>query len=163
MRKIILAVSLLLCTVVFASTTDSLTVKTTKSDTSETIFRHLEKPDSQTNAMVTVHLKPIMQKAIEAQKTSNSNETQRGYRVQLFSSNNSQRARGDAFNVEKTITEKLPNLPVYVTYTSPFWKVRVGNCVTHTEAQTLRQYLIENFPEFQTETYIVPDQIVVNQ
>ena len=57
----------------------------------------------------------------------------------------------------------MPNLPVYVTYTSPFWKVRVGNCVTHDEAQTLRQFLIENFPEFQTETYIVPDQIVVNQ
>jgi hypothetical protein len=123
----------------------------------------LAEPDSQTNAVINVYLKPIMQKAIEAQKGSGANETQRGFRVQLFSSNNAQRARGDAFNVEKTILDKMPNLPVYVTYTSPFWKVRVGNCTTHAEAQTLRQYLIENFPEFQTETYIVPDQIVLNQ
>ncbi len=160
MKKLILAFILLGCTSLFASTTDSLSVRT---NTSETLFNNLAKPDSQTNAVVNVHLKPIMQKAIEAQKAGNSNETQRGYRVQLFSSNNAQRARGDAFNVEKTILDKMPNLPVYVTYTSPFWKVRVGNCVTHAEAQTLRQFLIENFPEFQTETYIVPDQIVVNQ
>lgn len=160
MKKIIVAISLLCCTSLFASTTDSLSVH---SNTSETLFNTLATPDSQTNAVVNVHLKPIMQKAIEAQKGSNANETQRGYRVQLFSSNNAQRARSDAFNVEKTILDKMPNLPVYVTYTSPFWKVRVGNCVTQADAQNLRKFLIENFPEYQTETYIVPDQIVVNQ
>lgn len=98
MKKLILAISLLCCTGLFASTTDSLSVR---ANTSETLFNTLAKPDSQTNAVVNVHLKPIMQKAIEAQKAGNANETQRGYRVQLFSSNNAQRARGDAFNVEK--------------------------------------------------------------
>lgn len=163
MKQLILAIALVCSTAIFANQTDSVVVKRTKTDTVETIFTDLAKPDAKTNAVVTVHLKPIMQKAIEAQKTSNTSETQRGFRVQLFSSNNSQRARADAFNVEKTVTEKLPNIPVYVTYTSPFWKVRVGNCINNEEAQVLRRYLIENFPEFQTETYVVPDQIVVNQ
>ncbi len=163
MKTVILAIFSLYCTVIFANPTDSIIVKKSKSDTVETIFKNLAKPDSQTNAVVTVYVKPIMQKAIEAQQTSTIGDSQKGFRVQLFSSNNAQNARTEAFNVEKAITQKLPNLPVYVTYTSPFWKVRVGNCINNTEAQILRQYLIENFPEFQTETYIVPDQIVVTQ
>jgi hypothetical protein len=70
MKKLILAISLLCCTGLFASTTDSLSVRT---NTSETLFNNLAKPDSQTNAVVNVHLKPIMQKAIEAQKAGNTN------------------------------------------------------------------------------------------
>ena len=105
-----------------------------------------------------------MQQAIERQHEGNNTEvSRRGFRVQLFSSNNVRTARNAAFQVEKTVREKLPHLAVYVTYTSPFWKVRVGNCATNDDAQRLRQYIIEQLPQFQAETYVVPDQIQPNQ
>ena len=128
-----------------------------------TLFEVLAAPDSATQANVVVHQDSIMRAALEAQQVRGNETTMRGFRVQLFSSNNARTAREAAFKVEKTIREKLPHMAVYVTYTSPFWRVRVGNCPTHDDAQRLRQYLIEQLPQLSTETYIVPDQILLNQ
>ena len=131
--------------------------------TEPTLFEALAAPDSATQANVVVHQDSIMRAALEAQQVRGNETTMRGFRVQLFSSNNARTAREAAFKVEKTIREKLPHMAVYVTYTSPFWRVRVGNCPTHDDAQRLRQYLIEQLPQLSTETYIVPDQILLNQ
>lgn len=131
--------------------------------TEPTLFEALAAPDSATQANVVVHQDSIMRAALEAQQVRGDETTMRGFRVQLFSSNNARTAREAAFKVEKTIREKLPHMAVYVTYTSPFWRVRVGNCPTHDDAQRLRQYLIEQLPQLSTETYIVPDQILLNQ
>lgn len=130
----------------------------------QTLFESLATPDSLTEAVAVVYQDSLMQQAIERQHEGNNTEvSRRGFRVQLFSSNNVRTARNAAFQVEKTVREKLPHLAVYVTYTSPFWKVRVGNCATNDDAQRLRQYIIEQLPQFQAETYVVPDQIQPNQ
>lgn len=130
----------------------------------QTLFELLATPDSLTEAVALVYQDSLMQQAIERQHEGNNTEvSRRGFRVQLFSSNNVRTARNAAFQVEKTVREKLPHLAVYVTYTSPFWKVRVGNCATNDDAQRLRQYIIEQLPQFQAETYVVPDQIQPNQ
>ena len=130
----------------------------------QTLFESLATPDSLTEAVALVYQDSLMQQAIERQHEGNNTEvSRRGFRVQLFSSNNVHTARNAAFQVEKTVREKLPHLAVYVTYTSPFWKVRVGNCATNDDAQRLRQYIIEQLPQFQAETYVVPDQIQPNQ
>lgn len=86
--------------------------------------------------------------------------TTTGFRVQVFSSNEQRTSRARAYEIEKRIKEKLPELPVYVSYLSPFWKVRVGDCLTMVEAQKLRDDLKRVLPEFQHETYIVKDQIL---
>ena len=130
----------------------------------QSLFESLATPDSLTEAVALVYQDSLMQQAIERQHEGNNTEvSRRGFRVQLFSSNNVRTARNAAFQVEKTVREKLPHLAVYVTYTSPFWKVRVGNCATNDDAQRLRQYIIEQLPQFQAETYVVPDQIQPNQ
>ena len=151
--------TILICCIAISSVaqTDSTPNK------SENLFHRLSSPDSVTKATVKVYQDPVMQKSIEAQKNVQNVETQKGFRVQLFSSNNAQTASSEAFNIEKIVTEKLPNIPVFVTYTSPFWKVRVGNCTTQAEAQKLRQYMLEQFPQYQRETYIVPDRIVITK
>lgn len=128
-----------------------------------TIFESLATPDSTTEAVVVVRQDSLLRHALEMQQMRGTETSMRGFRVQLFSSNVARTARTEAFKVEKTIREKLPHLAVYVTYTSPFWKVRVGNCVTNDDAQRLRQYIIEQLPQFQAETYVVPDQILLNQ
>ncbi len=151
MKKIVLMIVALGCATAVATATEP------------TLFEVLAAPDSATQANVVVHQDSIMRAALEAQQVRGDETTMRGFRVQLFSSNNARTAREAAFKVEKTIREKLPHMAVYVTYTSPFWRVRVGNCPTHDDAQRLRQYLIEQLPQLSTETYIVPDQILLNQ
>ena len=151
MKKIVLMIVALGCDTAVATATEP------------TMFEALAAPDSATQANVVVHQDSIMRAALEAQQVRGNETTMRGFRVQLFSSNNARTAREAAFKVEKTIREKLPHMAVYVTYTSPFWRVRVGNCPTHDDAQRLRQYLIEQLPQLSTETYIVPDQILLNQ
>ena len=151
MKKIVLMIVALGCATAVATATEP------------TLFEALAAPDSATQANVVVHQDSIMRAALEAQQVRGNETSMRGFRVQLFSSNNARTAREAAFKVEKTIREKLPHMAVYVTYTSPFWRVRVGNCPTHDDAQRLRQYLIEQLPQLSTETYIVPDQILLNQ
>ena len=151
MKKIVLMIVALGCATAVATASEP------------TLFEALAAPDSATQANVVVHQDSIMRAALEAQQVRGNETTMRGFRVQLFSSNNARTAREAAFKVEKTIREKLPHMAVYVTYTSPFWRVRVGNCATHEDAQRLRQYLIEQLPQLSTETYIVPDQILLNQ
>ena len=151
MKKIVLMIVALGCATAVATASEP------------TLFEVLAAPDSATQANVVVHQDSIMRAALEAQQVRGDETTMRGFRVQLFSSNNARTAREAAFKVEKTIREKLPHMAVYVTYTSPFWRVRVGNCPTHDDAQRLRQYLIEQLPQLSTETYIVPDQILLNQ
>ena len=151
MKKIVLMIVALGCATAVATATEP------------TLFEALAAPDSATQANVVVHQDSIMRAALEAQQVRGNETTMRGFRVQLFSSNNARTAREAAFKVEKTIREKLPHMAVYVTYTSPFWRVRVGNYPTHDDAQRLRQYLIEQLPQLSTETYIVPDQILLNQ
>lgn len=151
MKKIVLMIVALGCATAVATASEP------------TLFEALAAPDSATQANVVVHQDSIMRAALEAQQVRGNETTMRGFRVQLFSSNNARTAREAAFKVEKTIREKLPHMAVYVTYTSPFWRVRVGNCPTHDDAHRLRQYLIEQLPQLSTETYIVPDQILLNQ
>mgnify|MGYP003308965729 CR=1 FL=1 len=72
-------------------------------------------------------------------------------------------AKSRSFEIKDILVSKHPKLAneIYITYTSPFWKVRIGNCQTNAKAQELRQWIIAEFPEFTTETYIVPSMIYV--
>jgi len=132
---------------------------------SRNIFESLAKPDSITRATVIVHQdKRIEQTLISKKNSSNFNghSTASGYRVQVFSSNMQRTAKNEAFKIEKQINDMFPNERVYVNYTSPFWKVRVGDFGSMSEAQAFRSQLIEAFPEMRSETYIVREQINIS-
>ncbi len=91
-------------------------------------------------------------------------ETQiQGYRVQVYSSNNQQSAKNEAFAIEKQIIDTGIQVETYVLYNPPFWKVRVGNFRTQEEANLLKAELIRLLPNLQADTYIVRDQIQVIQ
>ena len=56
-----------------------------------------------------------------------------GYRTQVFSGNNQRVSKDEAFRKEKEIKELFPEVPTYVTYNAPFWKLRVGDFRSHEE------------------------------
>lgn len=119
------------------------------------------------NAMknVTIYQDTAITQIME-DKINGTERTQKeiaGYRVQIFSSNNQQNAKNQAFALEKRIKEQNPELETYVQFNPPFWKVRIGNFRTQSQAQTMREELIQLFPDLQGDIYVVRDQITVKE
>ena len=67
---------------------------------------------------------------IVVENSSVLNTEVQGYRVQVFSSNAHRTAKEEAFKLEQRLTQVFPDHKVYVSYTSPFWKVRIGDFYT---------------------------------
>lgn len=84
--------------------------------------------------------------------------TGRGYRIQIFSGNNQRESKTEAYAKEKEINTLFTNLDTYVTFQSPFWKLRVGNFRTSEEAHAMLRELKKSFPRWK-EMFIVPDVI----
>ncbi len=83
-----------------------------------------------------------------------------GYRVQIYSSNHPQRGKSEALQIEQRVKQEL-NTSVYVIYSSPSWKVRVGDFLEEQQAAEFRDVIKGLFPDLADYTYIVRDQIKV--
>ena len=59
-----------------------------------------------------------------------------GYRVQIFSSNNAKSAKSEASSKARQSMSRFPQYRPYVTYSSPYWKVRVGDFQSSQEASS---------------------------
>ena len=84
-----------------------------------------------------------------------------GFRVQVFSSNVPRTAKTEAFDMELAVKEKFDYLDTYITFTSPFWRVRVGDFRTQAEATNMLELLKKAFPATKNEFYVVKDNIRV--
>lgn len=126
------------------------------------IFKSLATSDSLSGAKVTVIQDSAIENSIMNRNKSThtvKTGTGAGFRIQVFSSNVQRTAKTEAFNIEKEIRTVFPELGVYVSYISPFWKVRVGDFKTSAEAQAFRPELIEAFPNLKNAIYTVKDKI----
>ena len=85
-----------------------------------------------------------------------------GYRVQVYSSNQQQTAKGEALNLEARLKDKISQT-IYVQYLPRFWKVRLGDFRTYDEAKEYKKLFVSQYPEMMGETYIVRDKIQVLQ
>lgn len=56
-----------------------------------------------------------------------------GYRIQAYSDNKST-AKSEAFRKESGVKSVLPGLATYVSYTAPFWRVKVGDFLCYEDA-----------------------------
>ena len=140
----------------------SLAAQETENAAKQNIFDVLATVDSASKATVKIYQDERIALAVANRKATSevqSTQTTSGYRVQVFSSNAQRTAKADAFKIEKTLREEFPDLPVYLNYTSPFWKVRVGDFKTYKEAQEFRSILIDAFPNLRSETYTVKDTV----
>ncbi len=84
----------------------------------------------------------------------------RGYRIQIFSGNNQRLAKAEATSKANKVKMEMPELLTYVTFQSPFWKLRVGNYRTSEEANAALLQLKQNFPSWK-EMFIVSDIIKI--
>jgi hypothetical protein len=78
-----------------------------------------------------------------------------GFRIQIFSSSN-RNARDESNKARAAFMSKFPDLASYQLYAEPgYFKVRVGDFRTKTEATKLFQLISKEFPD----AYLVPDMI----
>ncbi|MCM1081100.1 MAG: SPOR domain-containing protein [Muribaculum sp.] len=84
-----------------------------------------------------------------------------GYRIQVFSDNNSRTAKGEARSRARNVSAQFPQHQTYVVYSSPYWRLRVGNFRTHDEANLVAEEMRLAFPSYAREIRVVRDRIVV--
>ncbi len=85
-----------------------------------------------------------------------------GYRVQIFSDNNPRTAKNEARSKQRSISAKCPHYSTYVTYTSPYWRLKVGDFRSQSEAEEAAEELKKMFPAYSKEIRVVRDRINVS-
>ncbi|WP_163630474.1 SPOR domain-containing protein [Paludibacter sp. 221] len=126
------------------------------------VFDLLRKPDSITNAAANFNQDVRVEQLFIDRQMLNGAGSIAGFRVQVFSSNRQQTAKSEAFRIKALMQEKFPEKGVYESYTSPFWKVRIGDFRSREEAQEFLTHLAKTFPAMRREMYIIPDEIKVS-
>lgn len=77
------------------------------------------------------------------------------YRVQVYSDNNRQTAKANAERRKAMVERAIPGMHGYVSYDSPYWRVRMGNFQTEAEAQAAMKQIKSRFPSFESDIRIV--------
>jgi hypothetical protein len=76
-----------------------------------------------------------------------------GFRIQIFASSTGDNANRVASDARSVLTE-----PVYVDYIAPYYKVRVGDCLTYEDAEVLKNRVLRQgyHGAFIVETMVTP-------
>ena len=82
-----------------------------------------------------------------------------GYRIQVFSGNNQRESKDEADSKQQQIRNLYGDVSTYVTFTAPFWRLRVGDYTTYEEAYSMMHKLTESFPAFKKEIQITREDV----
>ena len=89
---------------------------------------------------------------LNKQKEQNlSKQTMAGYRIQVYFGGNRQKAS----EVKLEFSSKYPDVPAYLSYQQPNYKIRVGDFLNRFEAQKFMKQLDGLYPTL----FIVPDEV----
>jgi hypothetical protein len=77
-----------------------------------------------------------------------------GFRIQIFfDSGNNSKTRGQS--AYETFSARFPDVPAYLTFKAPNYKVRVGDFRTRLDAVRFLQQILPDYPG----AYVITDQI----
>lgn len=94
-------------------------------------------------------------------ETRTQRQRQVGYRVQVYADNNARTAKAEARQRERAISQQFPQWSTYVTYASPFWRLRVGDFRADYEAEKAAADIKRAFPAYAREIRVVRDRVTV--
>lgn len=134
--------------------------ETTDTESKKNAFQTITARDSVSGGSVKIFQDKRIERIV-AENTTGESASAHGFRVQVFSSNAQRTAKDEAFSIERRLREAFPGMGVYVTYSSPFWKVRVGNFQTNEQAKAFTEELLFLFPRLKSTTYTVRDRIII--
>lgn len=96
---------------------------------------------------------------VDATADNSAPKIRAGYRVQVFDDNNVRSAKHDAQVRKQQIESRFPEYPVYVTFNSPYWRVKVGDFKNRGEAEAAMAEIRHAFPAMAKSLRIVRDRI----
>ncbi|MDR1103201.1 MAG: SPOR domain-containing protein [Tannerella sp.] len=82
-----------------------------------------------------------------------------GYTIQVFTGNSQRRSKDEAFSKKDQINRIYSEASIYVDYTAPFWRLRVGDFLTYEEALCMMYKLTGSFPTFRNEIKIIRENV----
>ena len=123
----------------------------------DSIVRELEQPSN--GGVVKVYQSPELTQMLLRDTTALEEQMVSGYRIQVYSDNMQRRAKEMAQERAKMMQSSDSTLATYVTFNSPFWRVRVGNYSSYEEAAIKLRELKKQFPSI-PDMRIVKDIIV---
>lgn len=82
-----------------------------------------------------------------------------GYRVQVFDDNNVRTAKNQAQERKRMIENQFPEFHAYVSFNSPYWRVKVGDFRTRSEAEAAMGAIRAAFPSIGSQLRVVRDKI----
>lgn len=85
--------------------------------------------------------------------------TRTGYRVLVFDDNNPRTARTQAESRHRQMQSEFPHMRAYVTFNSPYWRVKVGDFRTRGEAEAAMAEMRHAFPALAAYMRIVREKI----
>jgi hypothetical protein len=94
------------------------------------------------------------QMEINEETTRDSRRSMPGFRIQVISSTD----RNKVFAAKTKVYQQFPDLKPYLLYQPPYYKLRVGNFKTQTEAEEFQKQLSSLFPNG---LYVIRDTIEV--
>lgn len=104
-----------------------------------------------------------------ADEPAESDETERvvrtksgktvGFRVQVYADNNVRAAKNEARQREREVGQAFPAYSTYVSYASPYWRLRVGDFPTQYDAEKAASEIRKAFPRYAREVRVVRDRI----
>ena len=114
---------------------------------------------AQENGVVVLHHDSIMQTLLVKNEVTEKNNaiTAVGYRVQVYSNNNARKAKTEAFELETKLVELFPDVKCYVSYSAPFWKVRLGDFSNYAEAVVFSKKVKSTLPKLANEIIVIKE------
>ncbi len=82
-----------------------------------------------------------------------------GYRVQVFDDNNPRSAHSQAEHVSREVTTHFPHLRTYISFNSPYWRVKAGDFRSRAEAEQTLAEIKAAIPRLTPYLRIVRDKI----
>lgn len=109
--------------------------------------------------VVILHQDSIMETLLVKKEVADKNVaiTAVGYRVQVYSNNNARKAKSEAFDLEDKLLELFPEVKCYVTYSAPFWKVRLGDFSNYAEAVIFSKKVKSTLPKLANEIIVIKE------
>jgi len=85
----------------------------------------------------------------------------KGYRILVFADNQQQSSKQEALRREEKVKELFPEMTTYLSFVSPFWKLRAGDFSTYDEANAMLHKMKSKLGEEGKEMYIIKENIII--
>ncbi len=115
----------------------------------------------QPSALEALLAKRIEENIVEDEnlRTDRPNNSRSGYRIQVFDDNNPHTAAAQAKARGRQMQATFPQYKTYVSFNSPYWRVKVGDFRTRGEAEAAMADFRDAFPQLGAYLRIVRDRI----